>query len=84
MPWLGWQGLTQVLCSVCHNAIGSGRAVQEARQDFKNGPMWPELPWSSPPGLDAGALRVLVSCPSPPSSSGTSVTGSPALASFMP
>lgn len=61
MPWLGLQGLTQVLWSVCHNAIGSGRAVQKARQDFKNGPVWLDLPWSSPPGLGAGALRALVS-----------------------
>lgn len=30
-------GLTQVLCSGCHHTVGSGRAVQEAGQDFKNG-----------------------------------------------
>lgn len=83
VPWLGWQGLTEVLCSVCHNTVGSGRAVLKARQDFKNSPIWPELPWSSPLRLGAGALRALVSPPRPPGSSGTSVTGSPVLASLM-
>lgn len=41
MPWLGWPGLTQALCSTCHTTVGGGRAVQKARQDLKNSP---ELP----------------------------------------
>lgn len=36
MPWLGWQGLTQVLCSVCCSTVDSSRTVQKARQNLGN------------------------------------------------
>lgn len=84
MPWLVWQGLTQVLCPVCCSAADSSRAVQRARQNLGNvlcglsflGP----FPGFFPPCLCAGALRALVSFLILPRSSGTSVTASPALA----